>query len=269
MAPVKDDTGKISYVFGVSRDISHLKNLERTKESLMQMVVHDLNGPLGVVFGGLEYLDKEVRGKGKKDLDLVLDLCLRENREIIAMISEFLDINKMEEGKIRLKHEKIRINELVKDVLRDFSMMAESRKITLLSKIAPSGPQIWGDVFLIKRVFSNLIGNAFKFSPEGSSIEIAAVPQEKKEAVLFSVRDEGGGIPPEYHEKIFEKFAQVQDREIRKKAGKGLGLTFCKMAVEAHGGKIWVESKEGKGTVFYFELPVSQNKPDAVRGEGL
>ncbi len=257
IAPVRDAEGKIAYVFGVSRDISQLKDLERTKELLIQMLVHDLNNPLNVVFEGLEYLNGKMRGKGQEDLERVLDLCLKENREIIAMISELLDINKMEEGKMLLKHEKIQVSELVEDVLRDFSVMTAARKITLRAKIAPSVSQICGDVFLVKRVFLNLIGNAFKFSTPGSSIEITATPQEKNETVLFSVRNEGWGIPPEYHEKIFEKFAQVQDPGVKKNVGKGLGLTFCKMAVEAHGGKIWVESEAGKGTVFYFELPVS------------
>ncbi|MFH0984835.1 MAG: PAS domain-containing sensor histidine kinase [Candidatus Omnitrophota bacterium] len=258
MAPVRDEDGKIACVFGVSRDISQIKELERTKELLAQMIVHDLNHPLNAVFEGLEYLDGKVRGKGQADVDRVLELCLRESREMIAMISELLDISKMEEGKMVLKHEKIQVGELVEDILRNFSEMAKTRKITLRSGIEPPVSGICGDVFLIRRVFLNLIGNAFKFSPVGTSIEITAAPQEKKGTVLFSVRDEGRGIPPEYHEKIFEKFAQVQNVEMKKSVGKGIGLTFCKMAVEAHGGRIWVESEAGKGTIFHFELPVSQ-----------
>ena len=256
LVPVSDANGEFAYVFGVSRDISHLKELERTREALIQMLIHDLGNPLSVVSGGLEYLNEKVRGQGPEDTDQILDLCVKGTREITAMISELLDIGKLEEGKMFLKHEKIQVSGLIEDVFRDFSVMAESRKITLRSRLAPPASQISGDVSLIKRVFSNLIGNAFKFAPEGSLIEIAAVPQVKNKSVFFSVRDEGPGIPSEYHKKIFEKFIQVQDPGIKKSSGKGLGLTFCKMAVEAHGGEIWVESGAGKGSVFYFELPV-------------
>ena len=256
MVPVRDADGKIPFVFGVSRDISRLKDLERTRELLIQMLVHDLGNPLSVVSGGLAYLNEKVRGKGQEDLDQVLDLCLKENREIFAMISELLDISKMEEGKMTLKYEKVEAGKLIENVLRDFSVMAESRKIVLRSRIAPAIPLICADVSLVRRVFFNLIGNAFKYSSKGASVEVTAVPQRENKTVLFSVRDEGRGIPPEYHEKVFEKFVQVQDPGANKIAGKGLGLTFCKMAVEAHGGKIWVKSEAEKGTELYFELPV-------------
>ncbi|OGW76163.1 MAG: hypothetical protein A2Z72_01340 [Omnitrophica bacterium RBG_13_46_9] len=232
-----------------------LKKLEEIKDSLTQMIVHDLRNPLGIVLQGMQFLQNSLKNSLSEQHNEVFLTSSGKLTEMKNMISDLLDIGKMEEGKFILKYDPIDIAVLTHEAVDDMNILSEGKEIFL--KISSDIPKLSADKEILKRIVSNLIGNALKFTSPGSKIEVAVNDNRKNKNVIISVKDQGEGIPEEYKDKIFDKFTQVQNREARKSGGKGLGLTFCKMAVEAHGGKIWVESEVGKGSTFYFTIPVN------------
>lgn len=143
------------------------------------------------------------------------------------------------------------LNELVKEAVETLGPLRDKHKVYI--KSSSDLVSAFCDMDLIKRVIDNLVGNAVKYAPEGTEIRITVQTSELQSRIAVS--DAGAGIPKEYHTKIFDKFGQVKSRQEGKKYSTGLGLTFCKLAVEAHGGEIGVESESGKGSTFWFVLP--------------
>ena len=138
------------------------------------------------------------------------------------------------------------------------------KKKALSFDVSP-GLSVWADRTILKRIVSNLFGNALKFAFSGSTISVSGRYDDNSRGLMVSVKDRGAGISKEYLSRVFDKFVQVESAQEKGRTGKGLGLTFCKMAVEAHGGKIWVESQVGEGSIFYFVLPGKSVKDKAVR----
>lgn len=255
MAPVRDANGKVTCVFGVSRDISELKELEHVKESLTQMIAHDLGNSLGIIINGLEYLQKYPDDLASQNARDAIQYGMTAAQEIQDMLSDLLDIAKMEERKLALRYSSINLPTFMESIKQGMRSQAQKNSVELIINLAEGLSEIKADEYILRRVFLNLIGNALKFSPSNSQITITAAFQDKGRNVTFGIRDQGEGIPPKYLPVIFDKFFQAHDREIRKHTGKGIGLAFCKLAVEAHHGKIWAESEPGKGSTFYFTLP--------------
>lgn len=253
MVPVKNAKGRVVNVFGVSRDISEIKKLEEIKDSLVHMIVHDLRNPLSIAFHGIEFLQDDIKDKLSSDGKKALSISLERLDEIKNMISNILDINKMEEGKFILNYEATDIAILINEIVNEMKILSERKKIKVEMPVDLS--MLNCDRLIIKRVISNLAVNALKFTPEGDKIEISAIEDNTGKYLVISVKDYGEGIPVEYREKVFDKFIQAHDKEARAIGGKGLGLAFCKMAVEAHGGRIWVDSEIGRGSVFSFSIP--------------
>lgn len=253
LAPVKDAKGRITRVFGVSRDISEIKRLEEIKEALGQMVVHDLRGPLSVFMQSVQLLQKDAQAILSERQKQMLAASYRKAVEMSNMVSDLLDIGKMEEGKFLLDRECLDVGLSVKELVNEMGILAPGRALAV--QIASEIPKLYADPQILRRILSNLIGNALKFSNPESPIEIELRYDGQKKDMILSVKNEGRGIPEEYRDKIFDKYVQVQDKTAGL-GGKGLGLTFCKMAVEAHGGRIWVESEVGKSATFYFTIPV-------------
>ncbi len=234
-----------------------LQGLERIKEGLMHMIVHDLNSPLMVISMALESLLLDTVSFTQSQFQKIKK-CLDYTLELGQFIERLLDIHKMEEGKLELDKEVIDPVEVVDEVLDQFTYRAEIKQIALSFPRPVDVPSVRMDQKLIKRVLTNLLDNAITNSPDGGTIEITIDDLREREVVCFRVRDTGAGLAPEYHQEIFDKFKQVELKEAGVKTGSsGLGLAFCKMAVEAHKGEIWVESEgEGKGCVFTFAIPV-------------
>jgi len=146
--------------------------------------------------------------------------------------------------------------ELVAAAASQVASLAESQQLVLVRQIAADLPPLRGDENKLCRTLVNLLGNALKFTPSGGAVTVAACPSKEGQAVLFSVSDTGEGIPPEAFGRIFEKFGQVESRQGGRIMSTGLGLAFCKLAVEAHGGRIGVESAPGQGSTFSFTIPL-------------
>lgn len=234
-----------------------LQELERTKEGLTHMIIHDLNNPLSAISMNLELILMEKQGLSESQSQKI-ENCMNCTRDINRLIQGLLDIHKMEEGKLELDKKESNLAELIDEVLEQFKATAETKQISLSFHTHRDIPSIQIDRELIKRVIANLLNNSIRHTPAGGKIEVIIDFLPQKGGLCVSVTDNGDGLAPEYHQKIFEKFEQVGLKQEGVNVGSsGLGLAFCKMAVEAHGGKIWVESEgKGKGCIFSFEIHV-------------
>ncbi|HAH31030.1 MAG TPA: hypothetical protein DCL44_01810 [Elusimicrobia bacterium] len=234
-----------------------LKKLGMLKDNLTQFIVHDLRNPLTSMRGWLDCLKKDktvlVKGRQKEFIDRVIKSCDLE----IDLINDLSDVTLLEESKLQLKKKPNDIRELVDYCVKQMEIDSQTHNIELKADLASDLPSVNADERLIRRVLLNLIGNSLKFTPKGGTITVAAEYSGKESRHVFTVSDTGMGIPPEYLEKIFDKFVQVEmSKETSQyNFGRGLGLTFCKLAVESHGGVIHAESELGAGTKISFTLP--------------
>jgi two-component system, sensor histidine kinase and response regulator len=226
-----------------------LQELQNVKERLTQMIIHDLKNPLTGVKANIEIVGMEDLGETRECLDAAQRSC----DMLFNMIQDLLDISKMEEGKLVLTCETLDLIEIISPVVREVSVPAQAEDKEVVYELPEDLARIYLDRDLIYRTLSNLMQNAVKHSGRGGVITVSA--SNTDDTMRIEVKDTGHGIPEGFQEKIFEKFGQVESRQ---RTGSGLGLTFCRMAVEAHQGKIWVESVEGEGSQFIFELPLKQ-----------
>ena len=227
-----------------------LQELEALRDNLVHMVVHDMRTPLSLMNGHLELLKmrSNLNSQGQQHLDAVNRACAG----LIEMVSTVLDVSRFDENEMPLEMEELDIVSLAKETAAPYQALDFGAKIVFESSL--DSLQMNCDQNIIQRVITNLIGNAVKFTPDSGTVRLVLekIDQEMK----ISISDNGPGISPEYHEKIFEKFGQVEMHNKKRKYSTGFGLTFCKLAVEAHGGSIGVESEIGKGSTFWFRLPI-------------
>jgi len=250
-----------------------LVRIEAFKEDLMRMVVHDLKNPLAGIMGNLQLLQMKGAGQDPAHVLEIVGRTEESAKHLMGMILNILDVARLEEGKLALRRGPVHPPEMIEACLRQVAGWAARSEVNLVP--APTGPvpDLSADPVLLLRVLGNLLNNALKHTPPGGSVEVGAEGQG--ETVRFWIRDSGEGIPPDLLPRIFDKFV-VGPGEGRKSLGSydtGLGLTFCKMVVEAHGGRIQVESQPGKGSTFSFALPVTSPQegevplcPDAALG---
>lgn len=251
-----ETNNKIRNLLEKTRDsYRKLEQLEKIKDSLTHMIVHDLNNPLTAISGELQLLKMEEREFNAEQKE-GLNSAFAATEDLKRMISNLLDINKMEENKLKLNYEKFKLEGFVQEVADQLSVMAQMENKTISLDAARNMPEMSADKELVRRTIANLVNNAIKHSPSGGNVLMKTFFKEEDNNFYIQVKDSGEGIPEEYLNKIFDKFVQVENEKA--KMGHGLGLTFCKMAVEAHGGKIWAESELDKGSTFYFTIPAKE-----------
>ncbi len=229
-----------------------LRKLEELRDGLVHMVVHDMRTPLTSIKGFLQMLST-VEGETMSDDGREFVAIASEATEnLIDMISSLLDVSKMEAGEMTLDLGECDLAEIIRGVMDKAESLRENRELTFEPPKEPI--IIQADSGLLARIVQNLLGNALKFTPDRGTIQVGL--ERTQDAVRVYVQDSGPGIPSESLERIFEKFGQVtQGQSQRRQYSTGLGLTFCKLAVEAHGGSIGVDSEVGKGSTFWFTLP--------------
>lgn len=240
----------------LERAYADLKRAETLRDHLTAMLVHDLRTPLTSLILPLETLS-ETATMDPNEPELrreMLVMAKQSAYRLLGMVNDLLDVSKMESGQMMLDLADISPTSLLEDALRQVAALAENKNIELISDTPTAPPLIRGDASLLGRVLVNLLGNALKFTPTGGRVttSIRSLPEG---SIMIAVQDTGEGIPKEAFSRIFEKFGQVEGRQAGRRMSTGLGLTFCKMAVEAHGGEIKVESEIGKGSTFSFTLP--------------
>lgn len=251
----------------LERKNEELRQLEQLKDDLTHMIVHDLKNPLmGITgFAQLALHQDDL----PTDLREYLQRIGESGQTMLRMIINLLDLTKLEEARMELHREEFPVAEAFQEAIREMSILAALEKGHITVSVSPEDLTIRADRGLVERVLVNLLNNAFKHTPSPGQFRLSAaltLPSEgaakqgegNEPTVTLSVSDNGEGIPPEFHTAIFDRFKQAGLRPLGRKLDTGLGLTFCKMVVEAHGGRIWVESEVGRGSTFFLTLPAGQ-----------
>jgi len=232
-----------------------LERLSELREDLTQMLVHDLRSPLSAVVGALETVHCGATGDLSPRTQEMVEMALNGSQTLAGMVNDLLDVAKMEAGKPLIEREPTDIWSVVYEPVRSFRALAETRDVHLLTEIEPNTEDLHLDSERIRRLVTNLIDNAIKHTPPGGTITLRAGWFNLQRRLCLSISDTGEGIALEDQPRIFEKFAQVRPRHRGGSASTGIGLAFCKMVAEAHGGPIRVESAPGEGTTFTVEIP--------------
>ena len=240
----------------VFNDRTDERELNQVREDLVHTMVHDLRNPLTNIFGALEFLGDEVGPTLSPDYQQVLEIARTNAMHMVGMVAAILELNRLESGQVPLDQKPIFLPTLISNVVRTQSHLAKNKSIVLSVEASNDLPLAWADGNLFERVLQNLLDNAIRFTPIGGHIQVRAGLENPPSGwLLVSVVDNGSGIPDDVRDRVFQKFTTARHRE----SGTGLGLAFCKMVVEAHGGRIWTENYEKQGTVFYFTLPPLPN----------
>jgi len=234
----------------ILRDVTQEMELEKTKESFFQMITHDMRAPLSSIMGYTQILAKSVPKTPLSDQHIAT--IIRAAGRLNGMITDILNTTKMERGSMSLSPERLESAALASRMRDAHAPDAERRKVSL-APVTGDGAEFYGDKVLLERVLSNLIGNAIKFTPPGGSVELSCGRLDGN--VLFMVSDTGPGVPKDKREVIFEKYAQMEEHS---SMGFGLGLAMCKLAVELHKGRIWVEPGKEAGSCFKLTLPAGE-----------
>ena len=233
----------------LEQNYRRLQEVEKLRDDMRNMIVHDLRTPLTAVIVGVGLLEKH--GALNDAQREMMAIATDAGATLLGMINDLLDVEKMESGSTRLNYEELSAATLMAGALAQIMSLAEMEGTKIVTDVADDLPTFPGDAAKLTRTIVNLVANAIKFTRAGTvTVSVARQP----DALCFSVRDTGEGIPADAFERIFEKFGQV---DARNKVGTGLGLAFCKLAVEAHGGRIEVESRAGEGSTFSFTVPLT------------
>ncbi len=231
-----------------------LRELEKVRDDLMKMIVHDLKSPLTSVLATLELLSDGDFGALTETQKAAVGDAESKSEELLALIEDILEVARIEEAAVTLAPEPIAPAALLAELIYEWNHRFQQEGTQASVVVDDDTPVFSADKALLKRVFSNLIQNAITHS--SSPITLAMSARRSGDAVLFTVTDSGPGIPAEYHEVIFRKFGQVATGGAPRVRSSGLGLTFCKLVVDLHGGMIWVRSHEGEGSSFHIQIPV-------------
>jgi signal transduction histidine kinase len=241
----------------LGRLYQQLEAASRHKSEFLANTSHELRTPLNAILGYTELIQDNIYGEVPQKIREILDRVQSNGRHLLGLINDVLDLSKIEAGQLTLSIVDYSMKEVVQTVVVAAESLAAEKQLSLRSMIAEGLPRGEGDERRITHALLNLVGNAIKFTETGEvAVQVAAV----NGIFQVAVADTGPGIPPEEQQRIFEEFQQVDSSSTRKKGGTGLGLSISKRIIELHGGRIWVESELGRGSVFRFTLPLRPDK---------
>jgi PAS domain S-box-containing protein len=256
-------------------DVTQERLLERMRDDLTRTLIHDLRNPLTTISTSLQFME-QLGGNFSPDQNFMIEIARSSSRKMLKLINTILDVSQLESGRMPLRYESVPLAMLVDEALRVQSPLASSKGVRLENSVPQSLPPAWADAKLIERVLQNLIDNAIRFTPLNGLVQVMARPAgdgatepEKSgqpapvSQLQISVSNNGPGLAPEVQDRLFQKFVTGGEQG----SGTGLGLAFCKLAVEAHGGRIWVESEPDEITTFTFTLPLAG--PDSKQADWL
>jgi len=259
--PVEVSTARVPYrdidcLQWIFRDVSARRELDALRNNLTAMIYHDLRSPLANIISGLELLAEVLPPDAEQTTQQLLQITGRSSAHMQRLVSSLLDINRLESGQQLTRLFPLNLNRLLDESIEVISPMMRSRELEVIKEVPRRVPAVNADEDMIRRVIINLLENAARYSPPRSRI-VAGIHVQENQVVVF-IEDEGTGIPEDAKERIFEKFVRLGVENAGR--GIGLGLTFCRLAVQAHGGKIWVENLHAGGSRFMFSLPLSKRQ---------
>jgi two-component system, OmpR family, phosphate regulon sensor histidine kinase PhoR len=247
-----EDSEGIRGAIAVFHDITRLKQLEKIRQDFVANVSHELRTPLTTIKG---YAETLLDGALKEDQAFqFVQVIKRHTDRLTKIVEDLLMLSRIETKEFQLKMEAIPLRDFIDDVVEFVKEPAEKKEISLSRNEIPSSLVVQADRDYLEQILINLLDNAIKYTPEGGRVTVSAIEKDSKE-IQFSVEDNGIGIPKEDLSRIFERFYRVDKGRSKEMGGTGLGLSIVKHLVQAHGGRVWVESQPGKGSVFYFTLP--------------
>jgi signal transduction histidine kinase len=229
------------------------RELQKMRDDLMRMIVHDLKTPLTSVLATMEMLLDGDFGSLVEEQRKAVGDAEGKAEDLLALINDVLEVSRIEEAELTLELQPIAPAALLTEIEHEWSVRFQQEGAQATVDVADDAPVFEADKELLKRVLNNLVQNAVTHSAQAVKIDLRA--RKDGDGVMFTVADNGPGIPPQYHEVIFRKFERVKTQGVPRTRSSGLGLAFCKMVVDAHGGRIWVQSAEGQGSSFHFTLP--------------
>ena len=269
MAAIKNENGIITNYLAIKEDISQRKQMEadliiakekaeegdRLKSAFLANMSHEIRTPLNSIIGFSELL-ADVFFDEEQKTEFIQHIIFNGNH-LLSIISDIMDISKLESGEVKIYKKPIVAGKFISGLKKQFDIQFDKTELELELNIPLADEEIliFADADRLHQIFNNLISNAIKFTTKGS-VQIGYQPMD--EMIQFHVKDTGIGIPPEFHDKIFERFRQVETSKARTYGGNGLGLAITKNLVELMGGRIWLESEPGKGSTFYFTLPIER-----------
>ncbi len=237
----------------VLRDISQRKEMDRLRDDFVSTLTHDLRTPLLAAIQTLGFLEDGTLGElNEKQTDMI-QMMTQNNRDLLGLVNVLLEVYKYESGQQRLVMDTVNLHELIQNIGKELQALALQKKQTLTIHVSSDTPMVRGDKQELRRVFINLIGNAIHHTPGGGQIEIFKSEPADAANLVLNVKDTGRGIPAQDIPKLFQRFSQGTSKV--RSSGTGLGLYLSRQIIEAHHGKIWVNSTEGKGTCFSVSLP--------------
>lgn len=289
---VPDHSGGVVGWLNIFHDVTQQRELEQLRDDFISMLVHDLRSPLTSIIGGVELVnhlmpEPEDRDETREQQAEFLEQVHRNCYSLLDMVNALLEVSRLEAGRLPLNLEVTDLEELLSSSINQVNITAQEKQVNLVAEIPQKVMKLKVDVEKMRRVIVNLLSNAIRFNPAGLDLNIKAQVEEsvrrrgttsaldpnrlrrgstsllreqardgenQPKALLLSISDHGPGIPPGSVERIFDKFVQLPQIS-RNRTGTGLGLALCKLVVEAHNGRIWVESELGKGSTFHFSIP--------------
>ncbi|MHB8753206.1 MAG: GAF domain-containing protein, partial [Aggregatilineales bacterium] len=261
--PIYDERHQLLARMFVLRDISRERALEHLRDQMTDMLIHDLRSPLASVITSLSLASDQTVHGDFAGLDYVLQIAMQNADDLLLKVESILEVRRMENGQIPLKRVPTSLIEPVRNAIRALEASATDASIQLITRLPDELPPLNIDPFQIARVLINLLDNALKYTPEGKEIRIEAESMPGGRLIKVSVVDTGPGIPANLRRQVFDLFVAFSNQAVRGRRGMGLGLTFCRLMVEAHGGTIWTEAGPEGGAAMNFTLPIAAERIEA------
>jgi len=253
-AQIVDEHGNVQGVVTLLQDVTRFKDLDRMKSEFIATVSHELRTPLTSLSMGIDILSQGVVGAVNQRQRELLIAAKDDSERLRKLVKGLLDLSKLESGKYEMKKEFVDFRRLVAEAVRPLRLPFEEKQIQLEFDVPERLPSLFADPHQLIWVVTNLLSNALRFTDSGGSVHLTA--KEEEDRLLVTVSDTGYGIPREHQETVFDKFVQVKSPTDTTPGSVGLGLAIAREVVEAHGGRIWLESTVGVGSKFFFTLPI-------------
>ncbi|MBD2482116.1 response regulator [Planktothrix sp. FACHB-1365] len=271
------EKGKIVGAVITFKDITERLSIEEMKENFISFASHELRNPLIMIHGPLDLILRGTFDQQPEKVKQMLELALKGTERMMQLVNDILNIQRLNSGRFILNKNLCIASDLMQEAIHDVQSFADQSEVSL--NVDPVSIQFWADPYAINLTLTNLVNNAIKFSPPHTTVYLSAEVIETPErfplsfqskisfpCLLFTIKDQGRGIPTDKLEIIFERFQQIDMSGSRQKQGSGLGLAICKSVVEQHGGLIWAESVLNQGSIFYFTLPlIDRDSENAIR----